>query len=89
MTPILVRGIAELAAVALLLFGSLMLIRHYTTRERKPGDPMGIGWRAIQTIGVTMAVPTILIAALEGIISHDVAGALFGSIIGFVFAPRG
>ncbi|HEX4028692.1 MAG TPA: hypothetical protein VHX18_13810 [Rhizomicrobium sp.] len=45
----------ETAAIIVFVIAPLMLIRHYSTRERQNGDPFGIGWRAIQRTFKTIA----------------------------------
>jgi hypothetical protein len=42
-SPDSVRGIAELGFVFLLITATLGLIWHYATRQRRDGDPFGIG----------------------------------------------
>jgi hypothetical protein len=88
MIPQIVRAIVELAAAIVLVVGPILLIQYYVSRARNDGSPVGIGLRAIQVIVAVMATPAIIILALEGVISADVIGTLFGGLLGYVLSPK-
>jgi uncharacterized membrane-anchored protein len=87
MTPEMTKSIIELIAIALMAVLSILLLRYYTTRT-KAGQPMGIGWRAIQTIVVVMTIPVILILSLEQLIDAALTGTLLGAVLGYALSPK-
>jgi len=46
----------------------------------------GLGVRAIQTLGVAMFMPTVILLALERLIDGGAVAALIGGVAGYLFA---
>ena len=49
----------------------------------------GIGVRSIQFIGISTIPPSVLVLGLEGILEKSAIGALFGALVGYLFANIG
>jgi hypothetical protein len=49
----------------------------------------GVGVRTIQFLCVTFVVPAMLILGLEGILTTEILGTLFGAVIGYVLSGIG
>jgi xanthine/uracil permease len=76
----IVKEVIELVAVGIMPFGLASIIY-----ERiKHGKSIGV--RVIQFLSVAFVVPTILILALEGILSTESVAALLGTIIGYILS---
>ena len=49
----------------------------------------GLSVRSIQFLALGVLIPVVLILALEGILERSAVGALFGTLIGYIFANIG
>jgi len=49
----------------------------------------GIGVRAIQFLTITLVLPSILILAMENVLSDQTTAALIGAIVGYVLSGIG
>ena len=83
-----VNAIIEMGLALFLVIVPVCMLRYYKTRLDKDGKPMGIGWRAIQTIVVIMIIPAVLILSIGRFIDGSLTGTLLGSLIGYVLATK-
>lgn len=80
-----IKQVIELAAIAVMVLGTLGAVanRLYTGK--------GIGYRVLQWLGIVILPPTVLILALEKMLTPETLGAVVGALVGFAaneFARR-
>jgi len=77
------KSLLELIAIVIMAGGLVgLLVERFKSKR-------GIGVRAIQFLCVTLIVPAMLILGLEGILTTEILGTLFGAIIGYVLSGIG
>jgi hypothetical protein len=64
-------------AFAVMIVGSLSLVINRVATKK------GIGARALQWLSLVILPPTIIILAVQGLISSEIAGAATMAIVGF------
>ena len=70
----------EISAAILMVVGLLGVFVHRITTR------LGLGARAIQVIAVIEIIPTILILALEKVLSGETTSTLLGALIGYLLS---
>jgi hypothetical protein len=71
------KDLIEGAALAVMLIGTIGVVVSRVTTGK------GIGYRVLQWLGIVILPPTVLILALEKILSGEITGALIAALVGF------
>ena len=69
-----------------ILMGVIMIIVLLGILIRTMFQNKGIGARVIQFISISFLIPTVIILAIEGILSGETVGTLLGGIAGYVLS---
>lgn len=78
-----ITGVVEVAAAVVMVVGLVgVLFERYSSKR-------GIGVRVIQFLAIVLLVPTILILALEDVLSSETVATLLGAAIGYVLSGIG
>lgn len=81
-----IKGAIEILLTLVLVVAPFYSLQFAKDRRDANGKPMGFGVRLIQYLTVAMALPTIIILALEQIIDNAVVGTLLGGLLGYVLS---
>jgi len=73
-----------LAALAMIIGICWIFVNRKQAGEK--GQAKGLGIRTLQHLALMFVAPSVLILALEGKIDAQAATAIFGAIVGYVFA---
>ncbi len=76
-------------ALAMVAIPSLIIWGRNKARDKEDDSPRGFGVRVIQLLALFLLVPMIGILTLEGKISGETAGALFGVAVGYTLSGIG